>query len=183
MHGRGELFGAVGSDLLAEFLADCRSDGRGDEGDDRLLLLEGLVELGEVVVLHQGAGGADEGALTALDAGDVDEGAVLDRADDGLEAAVLEAEDTDALGVLAGLDALAAEDALAGVPDDAGSDLVDGDGRLLADIEFGAGADFPGDLEKLAVAVLPASLAVVVMVGEEELDRRPSCRHGGRIGD
>lgn len=98
------------------------------------------------------------------------EGTIGDWGDEGVEASLLEAEDTDALGLFAALDAASAKDALGGVTDDARSDFVDmtvGSGSS----EFAwAGADDGSDLIEFAVSILDAGLAILVMVGKKKFD-------------
>ncbi len=118
--------GVVFADLVAEFLGEGASDGWGGLDDDVLAFGHRAVDLVDLAVLGQSAGRADFDALAALDARHIGEGAVFRRSDDGVESALLEAEDADSLGLFALLDAAAAEDALAGVADDAGGGVIIG---------------------------------------------------------
>ena len=84
-------------------------------------VLGGIVESREylvgIVALNQSACRADNGALTAADARDVVELLIERAADDGVEAAVVRADNGDIL-LLTGSYAAAAEDALVVVSDE-----------------------------------------------------------------
>ena len=98
------------------------------------------------------------------------EGTIGDWGDEGVEASLLEAEDTDALGLFAALDAAAAENALRGIADDARSDFVFVDLGLGAFEGTWASSDDGSDLIEFAVTILDAGLAILVMVGKKKFD-------------
>ena len=98
------------------------------------------------------------------------EGTIGDWGDEGVEASLLEAKDTDALGLFAALDAASAKDALGGVTDDARSDFVFVDLGLGAFEGTWASSDDGSDLIEFAVSILDAGLAILVMVGKKKFD-------------
>ena len=168
-HGRGHLAGDGGADGIAEFLAQRRAHRGSRLGDHMLAGLEGGVDLVDLAVLHQRAGGTDVHALAALDAGGIGKAAIFRRGHDGGEAAVLKAQDAQAVGVLAALHTTAAEYALAGVSHQAGSQAVHEGLGMLAGEGVIPRAGQLGHVQQLAVAVLVALLAVLVVVGQQQL--------------
>ena len=98
------------------------------------------------------------------------EGTIGDWGDEGVEASLLEAEDTDTLGVFAALDAASAKDALGGISDDARSELIDVSFGLGAFEGTWASADGSSDLIEFAVSVFDAGLAIMVVVGKKKFD-------------
>ena len=106
----------------AEGLADGDADGGGDLNDDGLGGVgQGVPDGFEFGGGGEGAGGADAGALAAVDALDLAHGLVEGGEDGRLVAAVGEVNRADALNLVAEADAVAAEHALVGVADDAGA--------------------------------------------------------------
>ena len=171
MEGGGHPAGAILlADLMAEFLGDGGTDGRSGLDDDELALLEGAVDEVDFAVFGESARGADVDALAALDAGNVSEGGVLGRADNGVEATLFEAEDADSLRLFAALDAAAAEDALGGIADDARGAFVKRGLGFRAFIGTLTGTGDVGDFEEFALTVFDALLAVFRVVGEEKFD-------------
>ena len=168
------LAGDGSADGHAELLAQGCTDGGGSLDHHMLAGLEGGIHLGDLGLLHQSAGGTDADTLAALDAGGVDEGAVLGGGHDGVEATVLKAQNAHAVGILAPGHAAAAEDALGGVPDDGGGDLVEGGGGLGTLIAALPGTGQVGHVQQLALAVLVALLAVNVMIGQQQLHGSPA---------
>ena len=119
--------------------------------------------------------------MTALDTGRVVEAAVLRRSDEGIEAAVLVAQDAEAVRALTALDAAAAEDTFGCIADQTGRELVDMYLRVHAAEHIGAGAGNIGHVEQFAFSVFVTRLTELVMVGQKELDAHSSgCGCSGR---
>ena len=184
MEGSDHLAGAVFfADLVAEFLSDGRADGRSGLDDDIFAGGHGHIDFVDLSLLRESAGRANLDALAALDARNFSEGTVRGRSDDGVEATLLETEDADALGFFAPFDAAAAEDALAGVADDARGGIIIGRGGFGAKEAVVLRAGDVGDVEEFALAVFHASLAILGVIGEKEFDRSAASGHGFGRGD
>jgi len=184
MEGGNHAAGAILlTNAVAEFLGDRGANGGSGLHDDVLAGGFGGVDLLDFAVLSQGAGWAHLDALAALEARNLREGTVANRGDDRVEATLFEAKDADALSVFAPFDAAAAEDALAGVADEAGSEFIEGGRGLRAEELLGAGADDLRDMEEFALPVFGAGLAIHGVVGEKEFDRSATGADGHRGGD
>ncbi len=164
------LAGYGSADLHAELFAERSSDSGSGLNNDELAGLLCLVDLGNLALLHESSGGADGNALTAEEAGRIGEGTVACRSYDGCKATVLKAEDTGAVCILAAGYAAAAEDALGGIADDGGRNLVNSYGSLGTLENALTCAGLAGNEKELAVAVLGALLAVLVVVGKKKLN-------------
>ena len=134
-------------------------------------------------MLHQSAGRTDIDALTALDTGRIREAAVLRRRDNGSESTVFKSEDAKAVRILAARHTASAQNTLAGVADQAGSQTVNRDLRVGARKCLVSCAGQLRDVQKLAVTVLLALLAVLVVVGKKKLNAPAAGFHRLRGGD
>ena len=164
------LAGYGSTDLHAKLFAQsCANCGSG-LNNNVLACCHSCVDESDFGLLGESTGGADAYALTAHDAGRRSERTVACGSNDGCKASVLEAENAVAVCILAACYAAAAEDALAGVANDGGRDLVNGNGSLLAEEHVLASAGELSYVQKLALAVLVALLAVHGVVAEQELN-------------
>ena len=121
--------------------------------------------------------------MAALQARHIREAAVLGRADDGAEATLFKAEDADALGLFAFFDATTAEDALAGIADDARSDIIiSGFGKFAFELARASTGEL-SDMEQFAMAVLHTGLAIFRVVGKKELDGSATSLRSHRRGN
>ena len=128
---RRHFSGDAGADFHSEFLAERRADGGGDlDGDALRRVLKRRPDLADGVCFDNGARRADGGTLAAHGAVDAFKRQVHGGGDRGVKAPVLAADGADALNLIAGRDAAAAEDAFCRVAGDGGGD-VEGLGRYL----------------------------------------------------
>ena len=174
LQGGHQLVDGIDAGLQAEGLAHRHPDRRGDlEHHPLLRVVEGPPPPADLVKDGDGAGGAGGCALAAADAVGLSELAVKGRAHHQVAAPVGEVQDTHALHLLAHPDAVAAEDALVGIPDDGrrgGVDLIVGPGVLEADVPH---AEAQGQLLQAAAAILFAGGAVPAVRGQHQLQDHP----------
>ena len=119
LKGRGDLAGSGHPGLEAEHLADRHPDGRRHLGDDELLrVVDGLPYLVHLRLGRKGPGGADAGALAAIDALHLVKVFAEGRDHDGLCSPVGEIDGADGLHLGADADTVAAEHAFVRIPDE-----------------------------------------------------------------
>jgi len=87
------------------------------------------------------------------------------------------------MSILASCDAASAKDALGGISDECGCELVDKGLGMNACISSLTGACELGYMEQLAFAVLFALLAVLIVVGEKQLHASSAGLEGSRRVD
>jgi hypothetical protein len=145
--------------------------------------LKGFVYQRNLGVLHKSTGGTYIYALAALDTGRIRKAAVLCRGYHGVEAAVFEAQDSQAVCVLAAGYTATAEDTLGGVPYQGRRQLI----QISPGVRACKGVvPCSGQLchmQQLTVFILFALLTVLVMVGQQQLHAFSSCFHGSGGGD
>ena len=166
LEGGNHLAGDGGPDGIAELLSQGGADGGSGLDDDVLARDHGCVDLVDFGLDEKRSRGADAHALPAHEAGRLVEREIAGGGDERLEATLLEAKHTVAVGVLAALDAAAAEDALAGIADDRGREIIVVRLGLLSLERALAGTRELRHVQELAVTVLAALLAVLGMVRE-----------------
>jgi len=181
---RCHLAGDSGADRHAELFAQGSTDGRSGLYDHELVgIIQRHDDIVDVLALMQSADRAVQNALAALHAVDVREAAVVDRTDDGLEAAVDVAENAQSLDLLAGIDAASAQHALRGVADNAPAHGIKRRLGVLAFKLVLADARLFAELLQLAVLVAYAGQAVLVVVRHDEFQRVSSAlQDSGGIG-
>ena len=126
-------------------------------------------------MLHQSTGRTYIDALSALDTRRIREAAVLRRGNDGAETTVLKAKDSKAMRILAARHAASAQDTLAGVTDKRRSDPVNEDFGVCSGKCVIPGTDQLCYMKQFAMTVLVTLLAVLVVVGEQQLYRAAAC--------
>jgi len=132
--------------------------------------LHSSIDLIDLALLHQSAGGAHAYALSALDTGRINEAAVLGGRNDGVKAAVFKAEDSHTVCILATCNATSAKDTLGGITNNRGRKLVQSYSGLGAYKAILAGTGNVSNVKKLALAVLVALLAVLIVIGKKKLN-------------
>ena len=167
----------------SEFLSECSSDCRSSLNHYMLSVLEGFVDLIDLGMLHKSACRAYVHALSALDARRFIEASVLSRRYEGLESSVLESEDPESVCIRASCYASSAEDALGCISYESRSEHVDMRLGMYSLERAFSGSRYGSYMEKLALSVLLALLAVLIVVGEQELYTLPSCLYGHRGRD
>ena len=155
---------------IAEFLTDGHAHGGGNLHHHALLgVMDGLPGGADLIVDGDGAGGTHGGALAAADALGLAELPIEGGHHLQLAAPAGKVQDALALLFLAHTDAVAAENALVGIPEDGVAGvvhLVAGTGVREADV---AHAEALGQLLQAAVATLGAVGAAAVVGGQEQL--------------
>ena len=184
--GSGQLALHGGADGQAEGLAQAGADGGSGLHDDVLgRVVDGLDHVVDAGLLIQRAGGAHGDALAAGDAGGLAQAHLEGAGDVGGKAALVGADDADALGLFAGGDAAAAEDALGVVADHVDRGLVELRRVLLA-LEGGLAlhAVLAAQGLQLAFAGAHAAQAGAVVVREQQLEGSLAVLHDlGRVGE
>ena len=168
---RGHHFtGNRSTDGHTELFAQRSTDSRSGLHHNMLTSLESCVNLADLGLLHQSAGGANTDTLAALDAGRVQERAVLSRSNNGVETTILESKDTHILtvGILAASNTATAQNALGSVTDDSGREFVISGLGLAALVATLTGTGDTGHMQQFALAVLITLLAVDVMIGKQQ---------------
>ena len=176
----------IGADGLAEFFRQSGTDSGSGLHDHILVGIgNGLGHVVDAGFLIQSAHGADSDTLTAADAGGVGQVHLEGGADVGLEAAVVGADNADALILLTGSNTATAQDALGVVADHVGSGLVDLGGVLVAGVEvLVLDTVLTAQSLQLAVAGTDAGQAGAVMIGEQQLQGLlPVGNDLGRVGE
>ena len=165
----------IGAGGQAEGLAHGHPD-RGsdlDHGAD-LGVVDGPPGLADLVIDRDGAGGADGGALSAADAVGLGQGAVEGGGDAHIIAPLGKVDDAHADGLAAHPDAVAAQDALAGVPDHGRAAVVQLGLLPAVHKTHPAHAEAHGQLLKAAVAALLAGGAGAVVRGQQQFQDHPA---------
>ena len=184
LQGLHQLIHDVGAGGQAELLAQGHPDRRGDLHHHPVLgVVEGLPGLADLVFHGDGAGGAHGGALAAAHALGLVQLLVKGGHHLQLAAAVGIVQDALALELLAHPDAVAAEDALVGVPENGQTGVI-----LLIALP-GVREPDPADAEALgqglqaAVAAFGAGGAAAVVGGQHQLqDHPPVPQQPGGVG-
>ena len=150
-----------------------------------LACLHSRVNLVDFGNFHKRARRANAYALTAQDTGGVCKASVFRRCNDGVEAALFKAEDTQAVRVFTSFYASAAKDTFRGISYDGRGQFIQRGRGLFALIHIVARARYLCNVQQFTLAVLFALLAVLVVVGKKKLYRGSSCRRcfGGGNGD
>ena len=170
LQGLSHLAGHAGADGHAEFLAQGHTDsGSGLHDHDLLRIVDGGPNLGGVVLLGQRAHGAGIDALAAVNAVGGVNGLAESGSNLGLEATLDSADRADLLHLTAGSQAAAAQDALVGIADDGGREVV----QRVLDVRAGevvlVHAQLLGELLQLTVLAADAGEALTLVVGQDQL--------------
>ncbi len=170
VHGGNHFAHDRRAGLESEFFAEANADCGGNLCDDEFVgIVNGSHDFVIVAVADDGTGRADGSALTAVHAIDFSEGQAESRLNNRVIATFGEAEHADALDFGASADAIATEDAFAGIADERWGGFVDG----TFETEFLEGdiVDVVTACEFLqtAFATLRAGRAVDIVIGEKEL--------------
>ena len=113
-------------------------------------------------------------ALAALHAVDFCELRIKDRTDFGLETTIHKTENADALDLLAGLDAALAEHALRCIADDTRACIFESRFCIFALESVLADSEFLAEFLKFTVQIALTGQAVLIVVGHDQLNRRPA---------
>ena len=164
--------------FVAEAFADCCTNGRSAADSNVLCGIADCVEdLLGVVLFVDRADGAGNNALTAVDAGCFSEVLFERAADLGVVTAVYSADGTDALELVAGSNAAAAEDTLVVVTNEGNGGLVKRDGDLLVGVGEAVFVSVVvlGQLLEFAAGGTDAGETFLFVSGENQLDVGLSC--------
>ena len=119
MHGGNHFTHDGGARFEAEFFAQAHADSRRNlSHDESIGIVDSCHDFVIVAVADDGTCRADGGTLTAVHAIDFSDGQTKSRLNDRIVTAFSKAEDADALNFGASADAVAAEDAFAGIADE-----------------------------------------------------------------
>ena len=169
MQRGGHLAGDERADRHAEAFAESGADRRRGVNDNVLGRIgQSREDLGGVVLFYQSAGGADNGALTAADAGNVAQLLVKGAADLSIKAAVVGADNADVLFFTSG-HAAAAKDTLVVIADEVqGRVILIIVGLFAFELNL-VYAVLKTQLLQLAVVGTRAGQTLFIVVGEQEL--------------
>ena len=171
-HGSDHFAHDVGSRFQAEFLAQSDADSRRDLSDDGLCR---IVDRGPDFVIvgmaGNGTDGANDGALTTIDAIDLSEGETESGRDLRIVTAGDEIEDADALKFTTCANAVTAKDAFRGIAKERGARSIDR--TFFAEVHERIRRDTIAFCELLqaAFSIFGASRAIGVVICEQQLKR------------
>ena len=124
---------------------------------------------------HKSTGGTYGNALSAKDAGGFIKGFVYGRSDDCVESAVFKTKNAVSVCVFASCNAASAKDAFAGITNDGRVGFINGYRGFGTHEHFGSCTGKVCNMEKFAMAVFLALLAVYRVVGKKKFNRSSSC--------